>query len=95
LSAKIITGAEKIEKIRDALERLKFVPVAPFFQFELPGVYEGQDLPVKIDLLAAPPEAARSLVKISKPRIRPKKGSKYPRLFDGRSRHARRESPAD
>jgi hypothetical protein len=75
LSAEIITSAEKIEKIRDALEKLKFEPVAPFFQFQLPTVFEGQDLPVKIDLLAALPltEDARKLVKINKPRIRPKK----------------------
>ncbi|MBA3633878.1 MAG: hypothetical protein H0W58_13890 [Acidobacteria bacterium] len=75
LSVEIITSAEKIEKIRDALEKLKFEPVAPFFQFRLPVVFEGQDLPVKIDLLAAPPEteAERKLVKINKPRIRPKR----------------------
>ena len=75
LSAEIITGAEKIEKIRDALETLKFEPVAPFFQFQLPVVYEGLEKPVKIDLLAALPETAAqlSLVKINKPRIRPKK----------------------
>ena len=75
LSAEIITSAEKIEKIRDALETLKFEPVAPFFQFQLNVACEGRDLPVKIDLLAALPEteAERSLVKINKPRIRPKK----------------------
>ena len=74
LSAEIITSAEKIEKVRDALQKLKFVPVAQFFQFQL-TVVEGLDLPVKIDLLAAPPEteAALKLVKINKPRIRPKK----------------------
>ena len=75
LSAEIITSAEKIEKIRDALEKLKFVPVAQFFQFQLHVVYEGLERGVKIDLLAAPPEteAGRKLVKINKPRIRPKK----------------------
>lgn len=75
LSVEIITSAEKIEKIRDALEKLKFEPIAPFFQFRLPITFEGQDLPVKIDLLAAPPEndEQRKLVKINKPRIRPKK----------------------
>jgi hypothetical protein len=75
LSVEIITSTEKIEKIRDALEKLKFEPVAPFFQFRLPVTFEGQDLPVKIDLLAAPPETDEQLklVKINKPRIRPKK----------------------
>lgn len=74
LSAEIITSTEKIEKIRDALEKLKFEPVAPFFQFQLPNIFEGWEKPVKIDLLAALPltEAARKLVKINKPRIRPK-----------------------
>ena len=74
LSAEIITSAEKIEKIRDALKKLKFEPVAPFFQFRLPVMFEGRDLPVKIDLLAAPPETEEQLklVKINKPRIRPK-----------------------
>lgn len=75
LSVEIIINAEKIEKIRDALEKLKFEPVAPFFQFRLPVVFEGLEQPVKIDLLAAPPETDehRRLVKINKPRIRPKK----------------------
>ncbi|MGC2236066.1 MAG: hypothetical protein WA584_07885 [Pyrinomonadaceae bacterium] len=75
LSAEIITSAEKIEKIRDALSKLKFEPLAPFFQFQLPTVFEGFEKPVKIDLLAALPltETERKLVKINKPRIRPKK----------------------
>lgn len=74
LSVEIITSAEKSEKIRDALKKLKFEPIAPFFQFRLPVDFEGLDLPVKIDLLAAPPETdeQRKLVKINKPRIRPK-----------------------
>lgn len=74
LSAEIITSAEKIEKVRDALSKLKFEPIAPFFQFQLPTVFEGLERNVKIDLLAAPPltEATRKLVKINKPRIRPK-----------------------
>lgn len=75
LSAEIITSAEKTEKIRDALAKLGFEPIAPFFQFLLPSKYEGLEMPIKIDLLAALPisEAERKLVKISKPRIRPKK----------------------
>ena len=75
LSVEIITSREKIEKIRDALERLKFEPVAPYFQFQLAVVFEGLERPIKIDLLAAPPETERerSLVKINRPRIRPKK----------------------
>lgn len=74
LSAEIITSAEKTEKIRDALAKLGFEPIAPYFQFHLPFVYEGLEMPIKVDLLAAPPEseAARKLVKINRPRIRPK-----------------------
>jgi hypothetical protein len=75
LSAEIITSAKKTEKIRDALARLGFEPIAPYFQFRLPIEYEGLEKPIKIDLLAAPPASddERKLVKISPPRIRPKK----------------------
>lgn len=75
LSAEIITSAERCEIIRDALTRLGFEPLAPYFQFRLPVQYEGLEKPIKIDLLAAPPasETERKLVKISPPRIRPKK----------------------
>ena len=39
LSAEIVTSTEKIEKIRDALEKLKFEPIAPFFpNFSFPPV---------------------------------------------------------
>lgn len=74
LSAEIITSAEKIEKVRDAITELKFEPYARYFQFILPVNYEGLDRPIKIDLLAVPPrdQKARELVKISKPRIKPK-----------------------
>ena len=73
LSAEIITSAEKTEKVRDAISKLGFVPVAKYFQFELPVRYEGLKKPVKIDLLAAAPKTKESLekVKIKKPRIRP------------------------
>ena len=77
LSAEIITSAEKTEKIRDALAELGFEPIAPYFQFHLPIKYEGLEMSIKIDLLAAMPqsERERGLVKISKPRIRPRKAS--------------------
>ncbi len=76
LSAEIITSAEKIEKIRDALQKLGFEPVARFFQFELPIEFEGLDLPVKIDLLAVPvPDEQRKLVEIKKPRVKPRGAS--------------------
>ena len=73
LSAEIITSAKKTEKVRDAISELGFVPVAKYFQFELPAQYEGLKKPVKIDLLAAKPKTKENLekVKIKKPRIRP------------------------
>lgn len=73
LSAEIITNAEKTEKVRDAIGKLDFVPIAKYFQFELPAQYEGLKKPVKIDLLAAAPKTKENLkkVKIKKPRIRP------------------------
>jgi hypothetical protein len=73
LSAEIITSREKTEKIRNAIEKLGFVPLAKYFQFKLPLEYEGLSMPIKIDLLAAAPKTdeARKLVKINKPRIRP------------------------
>ena len=76
LSAEIITSAERIEKIRDALAKLGFEPIARFFQFKLPAEFEGLDLPVKIDLLAAPiSEDQRKLVEIKKPRVKPRGAS--------------------
>jgi hypothetical protein len=73
LNAEIITSREKTEKIRNAIEKLGFVPFAKYFQFRLPLEYEGLTMPIKIDLLAAAPKTdeARKLVKINKPRIRP------------------------
>jgi hypothetical protein len=76
LSAEIITSAEKIEKIRDALHRLGFEPVARFFQFKLPTEFDGLAMPVKIDLLAVPvTEQQRKLVEIKKPRVKPRGAS--------------------
>lgn len=69
LSTEIITDVTKSETIRDVLAELGFVPVAHYFQFEVPLGH----LKVKIDLLAAPvPAAQKKLVQIKKPRIRPK-----------------------
>lgn len=68
LRTEIITNAEKIEVIRDALADLGFEPVAKFFQFEIPN------LKVKIDFLAPPVSSEnKPLVKINKPRIKPRK----------------------
>ena len=73
LRTEIITDAEKIEKIRDALAELGFEPVAKFFQFELPISDNNPDMKVKIDFLAPPPSTPeeRKLVHIKNVRIRP------------------------
>lgn len=73
LQTEIITDAEKIEKIRDALAELGFEPVAKFFQFEIPIDDKNPDLKVKIDFLAPPPSTPeeRKLVHIKNVRIRP------------------------
>lgn len=72
LSTEIITDAAKSETIRDVLAAIGAVPVADYFQFEIPV----GNRKVKIDLLAAPvPETQKNLVKISKPRIRPRKAA--------------------
>ena len=72
LSTEIITDAEKIETVRDAITELGGEPIADYFQFVVNK--ENPELKVKIDLLAPPvSEEEKKLVKISKPRIRPKK----------------------
>ncbi len=77
LNSEIITDAAKIEKLRDALQELNFESVADFFQFAVSIDDKNPDLKVKIDFLAPPvSEEKRKLVKINKPRIRPKKASK-------------------
>jgi hypothetical protein len=74
LRLEIITDAEKMEAIRDTLEKLGYRPVAEFFQFETVIDLPGGQGTVKVDLLAPSPqnEVDREQVKISKPRIRPR-----------------------
>lgn len=73
LNTEIITSAEKIEKVRDALQELGYEPVADYFQFAVAVGEQKHELKVKIDLLAPPvSDDERNLVKISKFRIRPK-----------------------
>jgi hypothetical protein len=78
LTTEVITDAEKIEKIRDALIDLKFEPVAQFFQFAVSIDDKNPDLKVRIDLLAPPPSTPeeRKLVYIKNVRIRPVGASK-------------------
>lgn len=76
LNSKVIVDFEKIDKLKTALENLGYEPSeeAKYFQFEKEIKLAGSQQTVKIDLLAAPPkEDDKVLVKISKPRIRPKK----------------------
>lgn len=73
LRLEIITDAEKMEAIRDVLEKFGYKPVAEFFQFETVIDLSGGQGTIKVDLLAPRPqnEIDREKVKISKPRIRP------------------------
>ncbi len=77
LKTEIITDATKTEKIKDALAELGFEPVALYFQFAVSIDDKNPNLKVKIDLLSPPVTGEeRKLVKINKPRIRPKTASK-------------------
>lgn len=73
LNTEIITSAEKIETLRDVLQDLGYYPVANYFQFAVVIGEQKPELKVKIDLLSPPvSDEERNLVKINKPRIRPK-----------------------
>lgn len=74
LSVDIITDVDKMEIIRDVIRQRRYEPVAKYFQFEKRILVGGNDLPVKIDLLAPRPTSTLDLelVKISEPRIRPR-----------------------
>ncbi len=73
LTTEIITNTVKIEKIRDALLDLGYKPIAEHFQFAVSVGKQEHGLKVRIDLLAPPVSIEeRNLVKINKPRIRPK-----------------------
>ena len=74
LRLEVITDAEKMEAIRDVLEKLNYKPVAEFFQFETGIELSGGQGTIKVDLLAPRPQNVvdREQVKISKPRIRPR-----------------------
>ena len=78
LSAEIITDPDKTNKVKAALDMLGYQPVAKYFQFAISISETNPDLKVRFDFLAAPPanEEARQLVKIGKPRIRPKGSDK-------------------
>ena len=74
LSVEIITDAGKMETIRDSLKSLGYKPKVEFFQFEKNINIGGDELFVKVDLLAPRPilEEHLKLVKIGIPRIRPR-----------------------
>jgi Nucleotidyl transferase AbiEii toxin, Type IV TA system len=74
LGVEIITSLEKMEKIRDTLENIGFTPEAKYFQFKIQIDPERPERVIKVDLLAAPPETEEQirLVRIRRPRIRPK-----------------------
>lgn len=74
LSSHLIADRQKIESLKASLLRLGYEvdPKAKNFQFIKPVKLFGQDRTIKIDLLAAPPDAEdRAKVQITKPRIKP------------------------
>ncbi len=78
LSVEIITSLKKMETIRDTLENIGFIPEAEYFQFKIQAEPERPERVVKVDLLAALPETEDQLrmVRIKRPRIRPKDAKK-------------------
>lgn len=74
LSSHLIADRQKIESLKASLLRLGYQvdPKAKNFQFIKSVKLFGQDRTIKIDLLAAPPDAAdKAKVEIKKPRIKP------------------------
>jgi hypothetical protein len=74
LGLEIITDAGKMQIIRDSLSDLKYKPKAEYFQFEKAIEIGSEKRNIKVDLLAPRPvsEDHLKLVKIGKPRIRPR-----------------------
>lgn len=74
LGLEIITDARKMQIIRDSLSDLDYRPKAEYFQFEKTIEIAEDPRNVKVDLLAPRPVSKDhlSLVKIVKPRIRPR-----------------------
>lgn len=74
LSSRLIVDPRKVESLRDSLLRLGYQvdPNARNFQFSKPVTLFGQERTIKVDLLAAPPDAAdKGKVEIKRPRIKP------------------------
>jgi len=74
LSSRLIADRRKIESLKASLLRLGYQvdPKAKNFQFIKPVKLSGQDRTIKIDLLAAPPDAGDTAkVEIKRPRIKP------------------------
>ncbi len=83
LGVEIITSLEKMKKIRDTLENIGFTPEAKYFQFKIQIDPERPERVIKVDLLAAPPatEEQIQLVRIRRPRIRPKGAKNFMRTL--------------
>lgn len=74
LSSHLIADRQKIKSLKASLLRLGYEvdPKARNFQFIKSVKLFGQDRTIKIDLLAAPPDAAdKAKVEVKKPRIKP------------------------
>jgi hypothetical protein len=73
LDAHVITDGELTKTLREAIDRLGYVPIADYFQFAKEIDHWGQTRTVRIDLLASPPPVAmQSQVKVGGNRIRPR-----------------------
>jgi predicted nucleotidyltransferase len=75
MTPELIVDAAHMETLRDTILARDYVPTAKHFQFTRTLPRGDHNVQVKVDLLAAPPrtETDRERVKISRPRIRPKK----------------------
>lgn len=87
LNAEIISSVEKCEAIRKVLDQ-EYTPIegSQYWQFRRNDTAEGFERPIKVDLLASPPESTelRNMTSADARRIRPKgkKGILHARLTE-------------
>jgi hypothetical protein len=72
LNADVVVDADRMNGLRDVLDKMGYDELVPYFQFERSLEMAGTPRTVQVDLLAAPPdEAELDKVKIKRPRVRP------------------------
>ncbi|WP_165226935.1 hypothetical protein [Aquisphaera insulae] len=74
LRADILADLDRARGVADAIRRLGFLPVeaAKFLQWRRPVTIAGTTQDVKIDVLVGPLGPYRNLLKVSRPRVRPR-----------------------